>query len=80
MRLRALGMGLAAVVLWLTNCAIGLVFPSLVSAIGISATFVVFVVFVAFGVLAVCFTGRYVPETRGRSLETLEAELRTRFS
>ncbi|MFE0102864.1 sugar porter family MFS transporter [Streptomyces sp. NPDC059009] len=76
-RMRAFGMGLAAVVLWLTNFAIGLAFPSLVSGIGISATFFVFVVF---GVAAVCFTRRYVPETRGRSLEELEQELRARFA
>ncbi|MEU5212884.1 sugar porter family MFS transporter [Streptomyces sp. NPDC020742] len=77
MRMRAFGMGVAALVLWLTNFAIGLGFPSLVSGVGISGTFFLFV---AFGVLAVAFTQRYVPETRGRTLEGLEAELRERFS
>ncbi|CAL9333437.1 Major myo-inositol transporter IolT [Streptomyces sp. enrichment culture] len=77
MRMRAFGMGVAAVVLWLTNFAIGLVFPSLVAGIGISATFFLFVVL---GVAAIAFVKRYVPETRGRSLETLEKELRARFS
>ena len=43
MRMRGFGMGVAAVVLWLTNFAIGLVFPSLVSGIGISNTFFLFV-------------------------------------
>lgn len=57
--------------------AIGLVFPSLVSGVGVSATFFVFVVF---GVLAIAFVKRYVPETRGRSLEALEEELRDRLS
>ncbi|MGW6647994.1 sugar porter family MFS transporter [Streptomyces iakyrus] len=77
MRMRGFGMGVAAVVLWLTNFVIGLVFPSLVSGIGISNTFFLFV---AAGVLSLTFVKRYVPETKGRTLETLEAELRARFS
>jgi major inositol transporter-like SP family MFS transporter len=77
MRMRGFGMGVAAVVLWLTNFAIGLVFPSLVSAIGVSNTFFLFVVA---GVFSFTFVKLYVPETKGRTLETLEAELRARFS
>ncbi|WP_329233036.1 sugar porter family MFS transporter [Streptomyces canus] len=77
MRMRGFGMGVAAVVLWLTNFVIGLVFPSLVSGIGISNTFFLFVVA---GVLSIAFVKRCVPETKGRTLETLEAELRARFS
>ncbi|MEU9787215.1 sugar porter family MFS transporter [Streptomyces phaeochromogenes] len=77
MRMRGFGMGIAAVVLWLTNFAIGLVFPSLVSGIGISNTFFLFVVA---GVFSLAFVKLYVPETKGRTLETLEAELRARFS
>ncbi|MFD8811872.1 sugar porter family MFS transporter [Streptomyces sp. NPDC059627] len=77
MRMRGFGMGVAAVVLWLTNFVIGLVFPSLVSGIGISSTFFLFVVA---GILALAFVRLYVPETKGRTLETLEAELRARFS
>ncbi|MFZ3599304.1 sugar porter family MFS transporter [Streptomyces sp. BH104] len=76
-RMRAFGMGIAAVVLWLTNFCVGLLFPSLVSGIGISATFFLFV---AAGLCALVFIKRYVPETKGRTLETLEAELRARFS
>ncbi|MCT9143171.1 sugar porter family MFS transporter [Streptomyces violarus] len=77
MRMRGFGMGVAAVVLWLTNFVIGLVFPSLVSGIGISSTFFLFVVA---GLLSLTFVKLYVPETKGRTLETLEAELRARFS
>ncbi|MFC8373456.1 MULTISPECIES: sugar porter family MFS transporter [unclassified Streptomyces] len=76
-RMRAFGMGIAAVVLWLTNFAIGLVFPSLVSGVGVSATFFLFAVA---GLFSLAFVKRYVPETKGRTLETLEAELRARFS
>ncbi|MEU6356748.1 sugar porter family MFS transporter [Streptomyces sp. NPDC047072] len=77
MRMRGFGMGVAAVVLWLTNFVIGLVFPSLVSGIGVSSTFFLFVVA---GVFSLTFVKLYVPETKGRTLETLEAELRARFS
>lgn len=77
MRMRGFGMGVAAVVLWLTNFVIGLVFPSLVAGIGISNTFFLFVVA---GIVSLTFVKLYVPETKGRTLETLEAELRTRFS
>jgi major inositol transporter-like SP family MFS transporter len=77
MRMRGFGMGVAAVVLWLTNFVIGLVFPSLVSGIGVSNTFFLFVVA---GVVSLTFVKLYVPETKGRTLEVLEAELRTRYS
>ncbi|NGO13764.1 sugar porter family MFS transporter [Streptomyces sp. HC44] len=77
MRMRGFGMGVAAVVLWLTNFVIGLVFPSLVSGIGISSTFFLFVVA---GLFSLTFVKLYVPETKGRTLESLEAELRARFS
>ncbi|MFM9442890.1 sugar porter family MFS transporter [Streptomyces acidiscabies] len=77
LRMRGFGMGVAAVVLWLTNFVIGLVFPSLVDGIGVSATFFLFVVA---GFFSLAFVKRYVPETKGRTLETLEAELRARYS
>jgi major inositol transporter-like SP family MFS transporter len=63
--------------LWLTNFAIGLTFPILVDALHISTTFFIFV---ALGVLAITFVAKYVPETRGRSLEVLETELHSRYS
>ncbi|MGW0945749.1 sugar porter family MFS transporter [Streptomyces sp. NPDC002623] len=77
MRMRGFGMGMAAVVLWLTNFVIGLVFPSLVDGIGVSNTFFLFVVA---GLFSLTFVKLYVPETKGRTLESLEAELRARFS
>jgi len=77
MRMRGFGMGVAAVVLWLTNFVIGLVFPSLVDGIGISNTFFLFVLA---GLFSLAFVKLYVPETKGRTLETLEAELKARYS
>ncbi|MGP3992137.1 sugar porter family MFS transporter [Streptomyces sp. 3N207] len=76
-RMRGFGMGVAAVVLWLTNFVIGLVFPSLVSGIGVSNTFFLFVVA---GVFSFAFVKLFVPETKGRTLEQLEDDLRARFS
>ncbi|UIX29416.1 sugar porter family MFS transporter [Streptomyces sp. GQFP] len=77
LKMRGFGLGIAAFALWITNFLIGLVFPVLVDAVGVSNTFFVFVVL---GLLAVAFVKKYVPETRGRSLENLEHELRARFS
>ncbi|MGW5431521.1 hypothetical protein ACWET9_30575 [Streptomyces sp. NPDC004059] len=39
-----------------------------------------FFLFVVAGIFSFTFVKLYVPETRGRTLETLEAELRARFS
>ncbi|MGC7097266.1 sugar porter family MFS transporter [Amycolatopsis lurida] len=77
LKLRGLGMGIAGLVLWLTNFAVGLTFPVMVDALSISTTFFVFV---AAGIGAIAFVAKYVPETRGRSLETLEIELRATLS
>ena len=76
-RIRGAAFGLAALILWLTNFLVGFLFPQLVDGIGISPTFFLFAIV---GVGAVVFVARSLPETRGRSLETLEAELRERFT
>jgi major inositol transporter-like SP family MFS transporter len=77
LKLRGFGMGIAGLVLWLTNFAIGLTFPILVDALHISNTFFIFVVL---GIGAITFVAKAVPETRGRSLERLETELHTRYT
>ncbi|WP_030622075.1 sugar porter family MFS transporter [Streptomyces sclerotialus] len=77
LKLRGFGLGIAAFALWITNFLVGLTFPVLVDAIGVSHTFFVFV---ALGLMALAFVHRYVPETGGRTLETLETELKARFS
>ncbi|MFJ8019315.1 sugar porter family MFS transporter [Streptomyces sp. NPDC096311] len=77
LKMRGFGLGIAAFALWITNFTIGLVFPVLVDAVGVSNTFFLFV---AVGLLAVAFVKRYVPETRGRTLEDLEHALKARFS
>ncbi|MFM0703541.1 sugar porter family MFS transporter [Paraburkholderia sediminicola] len=74
MRIRGFAIGFAGSVLWMVNFAIGLGFPSLVAYTGISTTFFVFF---SFGLFAIAFVKWFLPETRGRSLEAIEAELRT---
>ncbi|MCC9206299.1 sugar porter family MFS transporter [Arthrobacter sp. zg-Y769] len=73
LKVRGLGIGLSVFVQWMTNFAVGFSFPILMDAIGISKTFFIFVVL---GVLALVFVRRFVPETRGQSLEQVEEQLR----
>jgi major inositol transporter-like SP family MFS transporter len=73
LRLRGLGMGVTVFCLWMANFLVGLTFPILMSAIGLSTTFFVFV---ALGLLAIAFVKHFLPETKGRSLEELEHDFR----
>ncbi len=60
---------------WGANFLISLLFPILLSAWGGAP---VFGMLAGFGVLALLFTHRLVPETNGKSLEQIEAEWRRR--
>jgi major inositol transporter-like SP family MFS transporter len=69
LKIRGLGMGASAFVLWIVNFLVGFGFPQLLAAIGLSNTFFVFAVL---GVGAIAFAARYIPETKDKSLEDLE--------
>ncbi len=69
---RGRGMSVATVANWGSNFAVTLVFPGVVEALGSAAAFLAFAVF---SVAALVFTWRVVPETNGRSLEEIEAQL-----
>jgi sugar porter (SP) family MFS transporter len=69
---RGRGMSVATVANWGSNFAVTLVFPPLVAALGSATAFLAFAVLSAGALL---FTWRMVPETRGRSLEEIEAAL-----
>jgi hypothetical protein len=60
---------------WGANFVISLLFPILLASWGGAP---VFGMLAGFGVLALVFTHRLVPETNGKSLEQIEAEWRRR--
>jgi major inositol transporter-like SP family MFS transporter len=67
--IRGFAMGIAVFVLWCTNAIISFLFPLLNSALGSTGTFALFVVI---NIVSWWFVSRYVPETKGTSLEELE--------
>jgi SP family galactose:H+ symporter-like MFS transporter len=71
-QLRGHGMGLAAAAAWGVNALVSVSFLSVASAIGMPSVFAIFA-FVCLS--ATVFVVIYVPETRGRSLEAIEANL-----
>ncbi|MDD1511890.1 sugar porter family MFS transporter [Priestia megaterium] len=73
LRLRGLGMGVTVFCLWGINFLVGLTFPILLASIGLSTTFFVFVVF---GIGAILFVKKFLPETKGLTLEELEQRFR----
>ncbi|QCR30630.1 sugar porter family MFS transporter [Priestia megaterium] len=73
LRLRGLGMGVTVFCLWGVNFLVGLTFPVLLANIGLATTFFVFVVL---GIGAIIFVKKYLPETKGLTLEQLEQGFR----
>ena len=74
MTIRGFAMGIAVFVLWTTNALISFVFPPLVESLGSTGTFGIFVVI---NVISIAFVAKFVPETKGHSLESLEDNFRT---
>jgi MFS transporter, SP family, major inositol transporter len=70
--IRGFAMGIAVFVLWCTNAIISFVFPLLNSSLGSTGTFGLFVLV---NVLSWLFVHRFVPETKGTTLEELEEQL-----
>jgi sugar porter (SP) family MFS transporter len=75
MFIRGQAISIGNAIQWGANFAISLLFPILLADWG-GAT--VFYVLAGFGVIALIFTQRLVPETRGKTLEEIEAEWRRR--
>ena len=67
---RGVGMGIAAFVLWMTNAFVALFVPAIVGAVGMG----LFAIFAAVNIVSFFFVRRFVPETRGRTLEQLEED------
>jgi major inositol transporter-like SP family MFS transporter len=75
--IRGFAMGAALGGLWAANSLISFLFPILAEQFGSVAVFSGFTVF---NVMAALFAFRYIPETKGRTLEELEVELRDRYT
>lgn len=69
--LRGLGMGISTFFLWFSNFLVGYFFPVLISGVGMTYTFLIFV---GFNILSFIFAYKYAPETRGKSLERIQLE------
>src|SRR4051812_532255 len=74
MTIRGFAMGIAVFVLWTVNAAISFAFPPLVGALGATPTFGLFAVV---NVGSLFFIKKFAPETRGRTLEELEDDVRS---
>src|SRR5919206_804442 len=72
LRIRGTAMGVAIFLHWLANFAVSQTFPIFLAAIGAGITFLGYAVI---GVIAFIFVSTLVTETKGRSLEEIEADL-----
>lgn len=71
--IRGFAMGIAVFALWTVNAAISILFPIVVEALGSTVTFGLFVLVNLASLMSV---SRFVPETKGQSLEDVEAHFR----
>lgn len=72
LRIRAGAMGICTTLNWLFNLAVALLFPSLLAKFGAGPNFLFFALTTF---LALIFAWRLLPETKGKSLEEIEAQL-----
>jgi sugar porter (SP) family MFS transporter len=75
LKVRGVGMGVGSVVLWAATFAITFVFPVMDNALGLAYSAWIFA---GIGVLLFVLVLWLVPETKGRSLEEIELDLRRR--
>ncbi|MQY19089.1 sugar porter family MFS transporter [Nocardia macrotermitis] len=75
LRVRGIGMGVSSTVLWAATFAITFLFPVMSDHLGLAGSSFIFA-----GVSVVLFVlvRKFVPETKGRSLEEIEMDLRGR--
>ncbi len=73
LNVRGSAMGIILVFNWLGNFLVGLMFPIALASAGIA---IVFLSFAGIGIITFFFVLGVVPETKGRSLEKIEADLR----
>lgn len=73
LRVRGVAMGVATIGNWAMNFAVSFTFPLAIGAFGAGPVFLAYAVI---GMGVIFFVYRFVTETRGRSLEGIEADLR----
>lgn len=73
LHMRGIGMGVSVLVLWVANGVLALLVPSIVGAVGMG----LFAIFAVVNVFSFFFVLKFVPETRGRTLEELEEDVTT---
>jgi major inositol transporter-like SP family MFS transporter len=76
LNVRGFAFGVTGCLLWLVNFLVGFFFLQLVDWFSISTTFFIFFVF---GCGAFMFVKMYLPETKGRTLESLEKEFTEKY-
>jgi sugar porter (SP) family MFS transporter len=74
LHMRGLGIGVSVFCLWIANALLGLFFPSLVAQLGLTGSFFTLAVL---NLVALVFVLKNVPETRGRTLESVEEDVTT---
>jgi major inositol transporter-like SP family MFS transporter len=74
MAIRGFAMGISIACLWAANTFISFVFPILAESLGSTAVFLMFAVINTISLIGVI---KYLPETRGRTLEELEDDFRS---
>jgi hypothetical protein len=72
LNVRGTAMGVAVFGNWAANFIVSQTFPPLLSGLGPGP---VFLGYAALGIIAALFVKRFVTETKGRSLEEIEADL-----
>ncbi|MEJ7541434.1 sugar porter family MFS transporter [Staphylococcus intermedius] len=75
MRARGAATGIAALVLSIGSLLVAQFFPVLTDVLQVQQVFLIFAVI---GIIAMFFVIKFLPETRGRSLEQIEQDLRAR--
>ena len=71
-RLRSKGMSVALVFLWIAATVVAIVFPIMLEALNGATTFMIFALIC---LVNLWYVWKYVPETKGKTLEELEKEL-----
>ncbi len=73
-QIRAFGVGISVFCMWMVNAGIAFAFPIALEKVGLNSTFFTFA---AINALAVLIMFKFLPETRGKTLEEVEVGVTT---